>query len=75
MSADQGIKVHCMLFKFKSNVNLKYAYKLNSGIGLELQGTHRSLRILVIASFHYSDIKTLTSSTSKRLRLHQLHTF
>ena len=51
MSADQGIKVHCMLFKFKNNVNLKYAYNLNSGIGLELQGTHRSLRIYVGHSF------------------------
>ena len=39
---------------------------MNSGIGVEIQGTHRSLKIPVIDSFQFIGIKTLTSSMSKR---------
>ena len=41
---------------------------MNDGIGVEFQGTHRSLRISVIMidSFQYNGIKMLTSSMSKR---------
>ena len=47
-------------------MNLCLFHNLNSGIGVEFQGTHRSLKISVIDSFQYNGIKTLSSSMSKR---------
>ena len=46
-------------------VNLCLFHNKNGGIGVEFQGTHRSLRISVIDSFQYNGINTLTSSMSK----------
>ena len=60
-------KVCSLLTYFiKLCVNLCLFHNMNSGIGVEFQGTHRSLRISVIDSFQYNSIKTLTSSMSKR---------
>ena len=62
-------------------VNLCLFHNLKVGIGVELQGTHRSLRISIIDSFQYNGIKTLTSSMSKRhqyfygVMFRLLHTF
>ena len=55
----------CCTYFIKLCVNVCLLHNLNNGIGVELQGNHRK-RILFIASFHYRDIKTFMSSTSKR---------
>ena len=56
----------CCTYFNKLCVNLCLFHNLNGGIGVEFQGTHRSLRISVIDSFQYNGIKMLTSSMSKR---------
>ena len=56
----------CCTYFIKLCMNLCLFHNLNSGIGVEFQGTLRNLRISVIDSFQYNGIKTLTSSMSKR---------
>ena len=63
--------------------NLCLLYSLCSSVDVKLQEIYKISRILVLPSFNYSDLKTLTSSMSKRhqqfydvmFRLHQLRTF
>ena len=54
----------CCTYFIKLCVNLCQFHNLNSGIGVEFQGTHRSLRISVIDSFQYNGIKTLIMSNA-----------
>ena len=73
----------CIACFIKQFVNLCLLHSLCSSIDVKLQEKHGISRILVLPSFNYSDLRTLTSSTSKRhqqfydvmFRLHQLHTF
>ena len=75
-----ALRTACFIKQF---VNSCLLHSLCSSIDVTLQETHRIFRISVLPSFNYSDLKTLTSSTSKRhqqfydvmFRLHQLHTF
>ena len=70
-----------ILVSRKLCVNLCLFHNMNAGIGVEFQGTHKSLRISVIDSFQYNGIKALTSSMSKRhqyfygVMFRLLHTF
>ena len=73
----------CIAYFINQFVNSCLLHRLCSSIDVKLQETNRISRILVLPFFSYSDLKTLTSSTSKRhqqfydiiFRLHQLHTF
>ena len=69
----------CCTYFIKLCVNLCQFHNLNSGIGVEFQGTHRSLRISVIDSFQYNGIKTLIMSKRHQyfygVMLRLLHTF
>ena len=73
----------CVACFIKQFVNSCLLHSLCCSIDVKLQETHRISRILVLPSLNYSDLKTLTSSTSKRQQqfydvmfsLHQLHTF
>ena len=56
----------CIACFIKQFVNSCLLHSLCSSIDVKLQETHRISRILVLPSFHYSDLKTLRSSTSKR---------
>ena len=75
-----ALGIACFIKQF---VNSCLLHSLCSSIDVKLQETHRISKLLVLPSFNYSDLKTLTASTSKRhqqfydvmFRLHQLHTF